>query len=91
MRKIRESLEEVGDNCRLEFNPDFPKFLCDLLPRERNSIYLVETSSSQEGLLGQTSTEVKLNRPRPCLNFKGTFVVLAPLEYFLAVIGMYIM
>ena len=82
MRKIRGSLEEVGDNCRLEFNPDFPKFLCDLLPREKNSIYLVETSSSQEGLLGQTSTEVKLDRPRPILNFKSTFVVLTPLEYF---------
>ena len=43
MGKIRESLEEVGDDCRLEFNPDFTKFLCDLLPTylagERNSIY----------------------------------------------------
>ena len=38
MRKIRESFEEVGDNCRLEFNPDFLNFLCDLLPGERNSI-----------------------------------------------------
>ena len=50
MGKIRESLEEVGDDCRLEFNPDFTKFLCDLLPTwlEREIQYTVEATSSPE-------------------------------------------
>ena len=50
MRKIRESLEEVGDNCRLEFNPDFLNFLCDLLPgeREKFNIYIDKWKQSQQ-------------------------------------------
>ena len=61
MGKIRESLEEVGDDCRLEFNPDFTKFLCDLLPTwlEREIQYTVEATSSPECVFGQTLSEAK--------------------------------
>ena len=78
LRKIRESFEEVGDNCRLEFNPDFLNFLCDLLPgeREKFNIYIDKWKQSQQktGYMGiwiSGDNGVKHGQNRPCPKFSS--------------------